>query len=83
MAKRVVLELGSSTNFVYSLNWGRGIFKNPPAPIKNALSLIDKRRKSFCIYCLLQKGKQGVTMKLERVDDHLALEKEYRQKERI
>ena len=41
LAKRVVLELGSSTNFVYSLNWGRGIFKNPPAPIKNALSLFD------------------------------------------
>ena len=34
LAKRVVLELGSSTNFVYSLNWGRGIFKNPPAPIQ-------------------------------------------------
>ena len=33
LAKRVVLELGSSTNFVYSLNRGRGIFKNPPAPI--------------------------------------------------
>ena len=33
LAKRVVLELGSSTNFVYSLNWGRGIFKNPPSPI--------------------------------------------------
>ena len=39
LAKRVVLELGSSTNFVYSLKWGRGIFKNPPAPLKKALSL--------------------------------------------
>ena len=50
LAKRVVLELGSSTNFVYSLNWGRGIFKNPPAPIKNALSLIE----------ILAHGLQGV-----------------------
>ena len=42
LAKRVVLELGSSTNFVYSLYWGRGIFKNTTAPIENTLSLIEK-----------------------------------------
>ena len=47
LAKRVVLELGSSTNFVYSLNWGRGIFKNPPAPIKNALSLFTFSSTKF------------------------------------
>ena len=35
LAKRVVLELGFSTNFVYSLNLGRGIFKNTTAQIEN------------------------------------------------
>ena len=42
LAKRVVLELGSSTNFVYSLKWGRGIFKNPPAPFNYRLITLQK-----------------------------------------
>ena len=35
LAKRVVLELSSSTNYVYSLKWGRGIYENPPSPFKD------------------------------------------------
>ncbi|EEG73631.1 hypothetical protein CLOHYLEM_06313 [[Clostridium] hylemonae DSM 15053] len=37
------------------MNWGRGIFKNPPSPIQNTLSPICRWLKSHFFHILITK----------------------------